>query len=169
MLDQMSATAPRMLLTECNYPSSEGVTAFSEASRSTTVTLRDNTGGSIDVHVTGEAPQWFVAMLEDIQKALVLRANWDGYGAIAVTKEAARSIIMLAANLMRPNTPRPSVVPTNRGGLQLEWHQGGVDLEIRSSMPGVYEAFYCDADGEWERTLFFNFTELTPKLAKLVH
>jgi len=39
-----------------------------------------------------------------------------------------------------PHVPPPAIVPLSDGGIQLEWHEGGVDLEISFSdlEPGVY-------------------------------
>jgi hypothetical protein len=32
---------------------------------------------------------------------------------------------------MPTDAAAPTLVPTNGGGIQLEWHQNGVDLEVR--------------------------------------
>jgi hypothetical protein len=44
------------------------------------------------------------------------------------------------------------VVPTARGGIQLEWHTRGIDLEIELAVPEGIHVLYEDAAGEeeWE-------------------
>ena len=56
---------------------------------------------------------------------------------------------------MRPNTPAPSIVPTVRGGLQLEWHQTQIDLEVEITPHGtIHLAYENFAEGrEWEGDL----------------
>ena len=62
-----------------------------------------------------------------------------------------RALQLLAAT-MRPATPAPIVVPTVRGGLQLEWHQRDVDLEVEVPPSGAVQVAYENlAEGrEWE-------------------
>lgn len=52
-----------------------------------------------------------------------LKPGWDSYGACAIAPDAIRAArVMLSA---------PSVVPCSDGGVQLEWHRDGFDIEIR--------------------------------------
>jgi hypothetical protein len=53
-----------------------------------------------------------------------LEKDWDGHGSIPPTEDAIRT----AANLQ--------VVPVGGGGLQLEIHAGGSDLEIEIQPDG---------------------------------
>lgn len=59
-----------------------------------------------------------------------LESNWDGYGASpidpAVIQESRHLIARIAAQIEEP----PVIVPTSRGGVQLEWHHGGRCLEL---------------------------------------
>jgi len=50
--------------------------------------------------------------------------------------------------------PAPYVVPMSNGGIQIEWHRSGVDLEI-SFVPLEAPTFWCvDSDGnEYEGEL----------------
>jgi len=34
------------------------------------------------------------------------------------------------AEFLGPTTPPPIIVPTVRGGIQLEWHTKGIDIEV---------------------------------------
>ncbi len=63
-------------------------------------------------------PPALIAKLE----SMPTESGWDSYGG-SPTTDAAKDVarIMLAP---------PCIVPTNSGGIQLEWHQGGWDIEI---------------------------------------
>jgi hypothetical protein len=49
--------------------------------------------------------------------------------------------------VMRPETPVPQVVPSSGGGLQLEWHEKDIDLEVNFAAP-----YQCDLWFEDHRT-----------------
>jgi len=65
--------------------------------------------------------------LEDLE---ALKPNWDSYGAAAIDPACivrAREVEQLLDSFtMGP----PSIVPTSSGGVQLEWHKHGLDLEF---------------------------------------
>jgi hypothetical protein len=52
-----------------------------------------------------------------------LKDDWDNDGAVAPTEDA----LQLAEHIL--NTPGQAVPLTN-GGVQIEWHIGGADVEI---------------------------------------
>ncbi len=56
---------------------------------------------------------------------------------------------------MTSETPRPSVVPTSHGGIQLEWHTRGIDLEVGVAEPEQVTASYEDGIGNtaWEKNV----------------
>lgn len=64
-----------------------------------------------------------------------LDEDWDGYGA----REIDIAAIETAANFVSAEVPddlaNPAVVPTSRGGVQIEWHECGVDLEVQFDSP----------------------------------
>lgn len=64
---------------------------------------------------------------------LVRLANgWNSYRAKSVSPKAIHHAarFLREAESLIPNLATPSVVPTVRGGVQLEWHRQGVDVEI---------------------------------------
>ena len=61
-----------------------------------------------------------------------LANGWNSYRAKSVSPKAVRHAtqFLREAESLIPNLAAPSVVPTVRRGLQLEWHRQGVDVEI---------------------------------------
>jgi hypothetical protein len=63
------------------------------------------------------------------------RAGWDGHRASPVS----RTIIYYACNLIprivSTGVPVPFIAPLPFGGMQLEWHRNGWDLEIEIHAP----------------------------------
>jgi hypothetical protein len=114
-------------------------------------------------------PAWFKPTVERLKHLLQLREDWDSYGAAPVDPRAARKALQLLALTTSLATPAPAVVPTVRGGLQLEWHQPDVDLEVEVPPSGplrmTYENF---VEGrEWEGELRSNLAPLVEALAQL--
>ena len=65
-----------------------------------------------------------------IAQLLELKPGWDSYSARPLSRVNARRAVRLLNEVMRPDIPLPAIVPTVHGGIQLEWHIRGVDLEI---------------------------------------
>lgn len=66
---------------------------------------------------------------EAVKKAksfLSLQGNWDSYGARPICEEAVREAVRLLSVLGDGWTP----APCSDGGVQIERHVGGLDVEI---------------------------------------
>lgn len=87
-------------------------------------------------------PDPIVNVIRKASELVRLPTGWNSYGARPVANEAVEAAIAFLVDAIpaRPNVVAPAVVPTVRGGLQLEWHRQGVDLEIE---------FGPDASGSW--------------------
>lgn len=83
----------------------------------------------------GSTPQGLLLAITRMIELLELPPGWNSYSAKPIKKENVNFAIDLLNRLMRPETPAPHVIPTARGGVQLEWHQGGIDIEITISSP----------------------------------
>ena len=73
-----------------------------------------------------------------------LRENWDSYGARPIKAAVAVATIDLILNVLGSNLPPPTVVPTVRGTIQLEWHRGEEDLEIEVESAGCVRVVFED-------------------------
>ncbi len=68
--------------------------------------------------------------------------------------------MQLLQGVMRTRTPVPEIVPTLRGGLQIEWHVPDVDVELEIASPSRYVLSFENrsTDQEFERQLSADLT-----------
>lgn len=100
---------------------------------------------SLQVSITHvEPPVWLPDLLAEIAELGQLNENWDSYGARRIDPRCVEAAVNLLHAVLDVATPRPTVVPTSRGGVQLEWHRGGIDLEIEIQSPARMNVFFED-------------------------
>ncbi len=135
--------------------------------------FRDPGGEPGDVYeVTFEEvdpPAWLEPTVRRLLDLLSLLPDWDSYGARSVDRLHVNAAFQVLSLIMRHDTPAPSVVPTNRGGVQLEWHTGGIDLEIETlSTQELLVSFEDSTTGtEWEREIASDLTLPVECIARL--
>jgi hypothetical protein len=61
---------------------------------------------------------------------MALPSDWDGYGSPSPSSLAAEAAFRVVTALEDGRVPRPHVCPVSGGGIQIEWHVGGRDLEF---------------------------------------
>lgn len=94
-------------------------------------------GPYMTIQVETDAPKWLpLTVLERMNELLELQPNWDSYGARCLKEQAFETALEILGTVMRPNTSPPTVVPTVEGGIQLEWHQNDIDLEVEVKPEG---------------------------------
>ena len=115
-------------------------------------------GGELVIVVEGDPPLWLEPTVRSLGELLQLKPNWDSYGAQPVDSHCVAAALQLALDTLRDNTPAPSVVPTSRGGLQLEWHTRGLDLEVEFLSATRICGLFEDRVGNegWEEDLTFD-------------
>jgi hypothetical protein len=117
--------------------------ADTAASRPASLGLRITASSAIEF----TSPPWLPAAERRINALLALPANWDGEGAPSINFDCAMGAFgFLFSNSMH-ETPAPQLVPTSAGGVQVEWHMGGTDFEIRFDPQEQATYFYSGADG----------------------
>ena len=103
------------------------------------------TSGSSDQTAWG-SPQANDAQLATIilllRSYLRMGAGWDTYSAPPVSSASARTALALLSTMR--GAAGCNVVPTSRGGLQLEWHDGRVDVEIEILPSGDASLYAID-------------------------
>src|ERR1017187_2252618 len=95
-------------------------------------------------------PGWLVPTVKSLGDLLQLHRDWDGYGADEVQEHIAQKALWLLVEVMDNDSPSPSVVPLNDGGIQLEWHRHGRNLEIEFPVAAPPVFFYYEDASELE-------------------
>ena len=92
--------------------------------------------------------------MEQMDTLCSLEEDWDSYGARPPDPRLMLSAMLILSRSMGDETPTPSVVPTSRGGVQLEWHLHGYDIEVEVVTPHRYALSVYDrvrrTDTDWE-------------------
>jgi hypothetical protein len=83
-----------------------------------------------EIQVTQPAADWVRAALDRIQDLTTLAPGWDGYAARAIDATVAVEAVRWVLDHAYPTVPQPAIVPSADGGIQIEWHRGGVDFEV---------------------------------------
>jgi hypothetical protein len=117
-----------------------------------------------------QGPPTWLKEIEDILRGFAtLPECWDSYGAKSIERHAIDSAIELLRRIVQHDTQKPAVVPMNRGGIQIEWHTRGVDLEIEITPHGdlrlLYENPQENAEEEFEPG--FDLKPLADLIAKV--
>ena len=102
------------------------------------------------IKIDGIPPSWLSDAVKALNSLLALADNWDSYDARRIRPETAFAAIQVLHSVMKEKTPLPSIVPTPSGGIQLEWHRFGIDLEVDITPSGNYSISYEDETGETE-------------------
>jgi len=90
---------------------------------------------------------WFHQALRDFRRLLALDDNWNGYGERAVHEDAVKRA-MNVLNVVGVDGPRPDIVPTSDGGVQVEWSADGSEIEVEIPPVGPASVFIVEASGE---------------------
>ena len=80
-------------------------------------------------------PRWKSRVDQRLAELSKLRRGWDGYAADRISSTVLNFARSVLESVMTVQTPAPSIVPTHGGGLQLEWHIGGIDIELMIYRP----------------------------------
>ncbi|MFA7335735.1 MAG: hypothetical protein WC028_03035 [Candidatus Obscuribacterales bacterium] len=99
-------------------------------------------------------------------------ADWNSQHAKPVNYYSAVNAVRLFAEIMTELTPGPQLVPTNRGNLQFEWHQDGIDLELEITDGGeiicCFEDLKAGTDEEWSGSFSYGAARLRSYLEILI-
>ncbi len=112
---------------------------------------------------------WVGPTIKGLAALLALGPDWDSYGAATIDLRRVQAAGELLGTIMQPETPTPTVVPTSGGGVQLEWHEVAVDLEIEIVSRQRYLVAFEDhrSGDEWEGEITSNFGRLVRYISML--
>lgn len=97
-----------------------------------------------------EPPKWFIPLLARVCELGELQPDWNSYGANAVDPYTASTAATLLLEILTERDPTPAIVPTARGGMLIEWHDYGVDLEVDVRSPTSIHVAYQDQNHDEE-------------------
>jgi hypothetical protein len=101
-----------------------------------------------------DLPSWVVPVTSRLSELLDLPPNWNGTAAAPVEPRLAELAVnaVLASVMPEDCPPLPQVVPCIDGGLQLEWHRGGWDVEVQLTPMGEIwvDASEVHGDIDWD-------------------
>lgn len=125
--------------------------------------------GSLVLTTEGNPPSWLLQTTKALVGLLWLPPDWDSYGALPIEPGHVVGALELLTEIMQDDTSTPTVVPTCRGGVQLEWHTRGIDLEIEVLSRHRFHASFEDSTigNQWERELTSDLTPLVNCIAAL--
>jgi hypothetical protein len=132
-------------------------------------TLQPKRDPQIAEPVVEPLPPWIANTDRALEDLLKLASNWNSYGAQPIKPEVVRAASDLLREIVQQQTPQPTVVPTVRGGVQLEWHTSAVDLEVEIIPPLQVHVFYRGSleRSEWELESEPDFARLIEIVARL--
>lgn len=112
---------------------------------------------------------WLAAIIERLNHLLALPDNWDSEGAERVNRAAATMAMQLLVLAASVGAPQPTVGPTVEGGLQVEWHTHGIDLEIETLASGRFDVLFEDhlSGDDWEAEAGLSSPAITMPLMEL--
>jgi hypothetical protein len=110
---------------------------------------------------------WIDKTTQQISRLMTLEADWDSYGAVPIQIDAAGAMLNVLQDVMAPNTPAPTIVPSPAGHLQAEWHTNQIDLEVEVIDPRHIHVDYAGPDGSWSDVLDLDVERLTRAIDRL--
>jgi hypothetical protein len=104
----------------------------------------------VRVYIQGaNLPWWFDEYLnQELNRLFALPAGWDGFSSDLVTIEAIQKAVTVLVMIADETTPAPQFFPLRDGGIQVEWHVGGNDIEVEVNGVGEAYVFAARSDGE---------------------
>lgn len=121
-----------------------------------------------DIRVSGKQ-EWKQDAYARLIHLMSLGHGWDGSDSLAVRPEIATFAWCALESVMTPSAPVPFIAPVSGGGLQIEWHTGGLDIELYISQPSRAELFieYADGRERVENDLSSDFGPLSSAIAEI--
>lgn len=112
---------------------------------------------------------WFLPTAKAMLQLTFLPPGWDSRTARRIERLTIERAIGLLAGILDRRTAQPAIVPTICGGVQAEWHMGGLNIEIEFAPSGDAAVSVEDLlDGtEWQGDLRTEIERLRPYLLRL--
>jgi hypothetical protein len=106
--------------------------------------------------------KWQITVLSKVLEFTKLAPDWDTYGSPPLKWDAGLFALAVLNQVMLRRTPIPQVVPTPGGGVQVEWHDRQLDIELHVRRP-----YDCELWVEDQRTGLSRSEELSSDFTHL--
>lgn len=106
------------------------------------------TGERLTVRLVGNGnePSCMWSVFNLFRELACLQSNWDSYGSQPLSASVVRRSCKLLPLLLSDESAIPNLIPTRDGGIQFEWHRGGIDVELKIPRTGPISYLIADAN-----------------------
>lgn len=111
----------------------------SQGTATFTMSARSRAAITVPPRLVGST--WFRPALAQFESVMSLRHDWDSYGGAPTSVSSVQKAISFLGTYLQSRSLPPTVVPMSDGGIQLVWHEHGLDVEATfpaTDDPGVY-------------------------------
>lgn len=95
-----------------------------------------------------EQKLWSPSARKRLKELAALPVNWDGYGSNSIEQAVIEIAQNLLSDFAKLNMPEPKILPVPGGGIQLEWDNAGVELEVEILTDETIEYLIVDKEGK---------------------
>ena len=139
----------------------------SDDSPSRSVTLQSVTGYKLRLDVfEEEPPTWFWRLVAEANTLLQLPPGWNSHNAAPVPPDAAATALDIVVRALLDGAPYPQITPLSSGGLQIEWHEPDMEIEVSVDRQGGITVWCNDSQSGTE--VEFTDEQGSPRLLDLV-
>ncbi len=100
-----------------------------------------------------KSAKWLNQTIVEIVRLMWLPRDWNSDNPRQIEPKSIEKILAVLLTILDSDSTPPAVVPTTRGGVQVEWHQNGIDLEIEAFNSSKLEYYFSGSKGEQEGTI----------------
>jgi hypothetical protein len=105
-------------------------------------------------------------LVEETSALLRLPPGWNSHNAAPVPPDAAVTALDIVVQTLFLGAPYPHITPLSSGGLQIEWHEPGIEIEASVDREGIVTVWCHDSQDGTEAE--FVDDEDAPHLLDLV-
>ena len=88
---------------------------------------------------------WLARLVADTDSLLRLPPDWNSHHAAPVPPDAAATALDIVVRALLEGAPYPHITPLSSGGLQIEWHEADLEIEVTVDREGVVTVWCNDA------------------------
>jgi hypothetical protein len=92
-------------------------------------------------------PDWVAQVVPRLVELSKLPPGWDSRKAAPIERGAIARALEIMAEVMEWHGPVPAIIPTVEGGVLLEWHRVGLEMEIEVEPTGDTCVMFQAVDG----------------------